>query len=245
MYNSVTGKYLSLIVFLLLFTGTSKAQFDTLAPATASNNLIKLLPPLQLLIDSAIANSPDIVISESQLERSEFLLREERKEWSNLIGVTGRYTYGQFLATNDFGIGLTDPRGGYQIFAGVTLPLGFFTTRNDRVGALSAQMEINKQTIRQNEMDIREEVIKTYNQLMLLQRLINISAEARESAILQYNLAEERFREGRISLEELSSATNMRANFASEYEKLRAEFSQVYGALERLVGTPFYKFPKE
>ncbi len=235
-----------LILLMIVITGsTASSQIDTTRFNAAGSNLIGLLPPLQLLIDSAMANSPEMTISEVSLEQSEIEIRQGSKDWADLIGFRARYGYGQFLTTNDdIGVQFADPRTGYQIFAGVQLPLNYFVSRNERMELLKTQMEISKQELRRTQMDIRDQVIRTYNELVLLQRLINISAEARESATLQYQMAEEKFRDGQISLEELGSATNMRANFASEYEKLRAQFGEVYTALERLVGTPFSKFPK-
>ena len=44
---------------------------------TEGANLMSLLPPLQLLIDSAIANSPDIMMAEAAITRSEY----EVKKW--------------------------------------------------------------------------------------------------------------------------------------------------------------------
>lgn len=234
-----------MIVLMLSGVLNVSGQLDSLQSAAVGDNLIRLLPPLQLLIDSAIANSPEMTRSEIGLRRSEIEIKQGNKDWSELIGISARYSYGQFLADEGFGLGFSDPRGGYTLGAGLRLPLSYFTTRGDRMDILRAEMEIGQQELRRTEMDIRDEVIATYNKLILLQKLINISAEARESAILQYQMAEDRFREGQISLEELGSATNMRAGFASEYEKQRAEFSDVYAALERLVGTPFSKFPKE
>lgn len=238
---------IKILLAILMFSTSIIAQIvdeKGLRPNEGSN-LMSLLPPLQMLIDSAIANSPEISIAKASITQSEHDVRIGYKDWTELIGVTGRYTYGQFVASDlDGAIGLSEPRGGYQVFAGVTIPLGYFATRNDRIASLKADLDMDKQGKRRVEMDIRDQVIVTYNRLLLLQRLINISAEARESAILQYQMAENRFRNGEINLEELGRATDLRANFMSEYEKLRAEFTNVYTELERIVGTPFSKFPK-
>lgn len=234
-----------ILAILFVLSGESYSQIDTLNSNIESRrNLISLLPPLSLLIDSAIAYSPDITMAEASLERSEYQVQIGSKDWTEIVGFSGRYTYGQFVANDGVGIGFSQPAGGFQVFAGFNVPLSYFANRHERQGILLAEMEMEKQMIRRTEMEIRDLVIKTYNELVLLQRLINITAEARESAILQYQMAETRFREGELTLDELGSATDMRANFASEYEKLRAEFSQVYSDLERLVGTPFSKFPK-
>ena len=245
MFNSIFNmRFLFVGLFMLMLTLAS-GQTDSILLKSAGSNLIGMLPPLQLLIDSAMANSPEMTISEVSLKQNEIEIRQGSKDWADLFGLGGRYGYGQFITSSeDIGVIFSEPRTGYQISAGVSLPLSYFVTRNGRMELLKTQMEISKQEMRRTEMDIRDQVIQTYNQLVLLQRLINISAEARESATLQYKMAEERFREGQISLEDLGSATNMRANFASEYEKLRAEFGEVYASLERLVGTPFSKFPK-
>ena len=142
--------YLALI--LILSVSRLFGQIDTLRFNAAGENLIGLLPPLQLLIDSAIANSPEMTISEVELMQSEIEIKQGNKDWSELIAVNGRYTYGQFLATDDFGVAaFSTPRGGYQVFAGIRLPLGYFMTRNERMTLLRAQMEIDQQEMRRTE----------------------------------------------------------------------------------------------
>ena len=242
----MSSKPTYLIFSFMLITSVLSAQLDTLEFGEAEgSNLIKLLPPLSLLIDSAMANSPEMTSAEASLARSEYEVQIGNKDWSEIIAFSGRYTYGQFVANDGVGIGFSQPAGGFQVFAGFRVPLSYFTSRSERMGVLKAEMEMEKQTKRRVEMNVREQVIATYNDLILLQRLINISAEARESATLQYQMAESRFRKGELTLDELGSATDMRASFATEYEKLRAQFSQVYAELERLVGTPFSKFPTQ
>ncbi|MDZ7845893.1 MAG: TolC family protein [Owenweeksia sp.] len=106
------------------------------------------------------------------------------------------------------GFGLSGgPRGGYRVLAGVTLPLPLSWLAETSVWVRwKLTFRVEKEKKRLTEMDLRDLVVKTYNRLLLTQKLLNISAEARESATLQYQLAEEQFREGKSFLEELGNA---------------------------------------
>ena len=233
---------LSCVILLSLSPFASAQQSDSITDTGQPLNLVELLPPLPVLIDSALAYAPRVREADATVARSEYSVQEAREDWTKLISVTGRYTYGQFLFSDAVGFGLNESTGGYQAFAGVTIPLNYLVSRKERLGVLTSDLEVQKERKREALLSVREQVITTYNQLLLLQRLINISAEARESAILQYQMAEERFREGEITLEELGRSTEMRAKYASEYERLRSELAVTYAKLERLVGTAFRKF---
>lgn len=232
-------------LFLLLGITGLKAQSDTLGPMPPTTDIGDLLPPLSLLIDSALANAPEMRMADASVANSEYSVQHSREDWTELVYLNGRYTYGQFIGNDAFGLGFAGgPRGGYQVFAGVRVPLSYFVSRSERLGMMESELALQRQSRRQTERMVREKVIETYNELLLLQKLINITGEARESAELQYQIAEDSFREGQISLEELGRSTDMRAKFASEYEKLRSQFSATYTRLERLVGTPFSNFPR-
>lgn len=231
-------------LLLLPFLSPLSAQSDTGFAVSNPLYLPDYLPPLPLLIDSARAHSPEMGSAEATVLQSELTLKLAKKDWSELFSISGRYTYGQLVGIDAVGLALSEPRVGYQVFAGLSLPLSYFIGRKDRMRTLEASRTIQENNEEQTSRQIEELVIQTYNQLILLQKQINISAEARESALLQYDMAEERFRDGRITLEELGRSTELKANIAFKYEELRSDFAYYYSLLERIVGTPFSQFPK-
>ena len=89
---------------------------------------------------------------------------------------------------------------------------------------------------------VQEDVIETYNDLLLFQRLIGIQAEAMQSAELAMEMAEERFRRGELSMDQLGTYIELQAKYKTAYETMRTAFNNAYNKLERLVGVPFSEF---
>jgi len=79
---------------------------------------------------------------------------------------------------------------------------------------------------------------------LLLQRQLTILTEAKESSSLIMEMAEERFRQGELTLDQLGQNTELKAKYNMSFEEVRTEFFNTYGRLERIVGVPFSKFEK-
>lgn len=242
------------LMVCLLFVMPAFCQVNTILPAdsnaTASTTdssqditLADYLPPLQVLIDSAIANSPEVNIAEYQVVSKEYDVQKLRNDWSQWVSVGGQYRYGALgrSTTNQDALLFPELTVGYFISASVRIPLDYFITHGDEVKSAESQVNVLQEQKRAKKITVREEVIDIYNHLLLLQKLIKIANENRESSELIYQMAEDRFRDGETTLEELSNSTNMRASSASQYETLKSEFSETYGKLERLVGVPLNK----
>ncbi len=217
---------------------------DTLTdPVAGGTDILDFLPPLAVLIDSAIANSPNVEMSNYRLKASEYEVGRVRRDWSELIVLNGHYRITDYdrLTFDETGVPLPQQALGYQLSAGVQVPLSYFVNRKNVVRQAEMNVLSAKAEKKSQEEMIVERVIATYNELLLIQRLLVITAEAKESADLILEMAEDRFRDGEITLDELGSSTSMKADFASEQEQLRAQFRTTYAMLEQLVGMPLGK----
>ncbi len=244
---------LSLLVSITL-SFSAKAQIDSAQAAidsiTADNfiDLAQYLPPLSILIDSAIANAATVDLMDAQIKSSEYAVSLSKKDWTQLINLSAQYRVnesgvaqvqdGIFFPASEEGGG---PTAGYILGIGVSLPLSYFTTRKDKLNISKLevnQLEIQKESV---ERQVKEEVINTYNQLLLLQKLIRISTEAKEFSDIIFQMSEERFRDGDLSLDQMGANLGLKAKYATEYEELKTEFNNTYALLERLVGVPLSK----
>lgn len=212
-------------------------------------DLAQYLPPLTILIDSAIANSTQVDMVDAQIKQTEYEVSRAKKDWADLVSATATYRYSQSgVAQIQDGIFFPaeDPnnpgaQAGYIIGAGVRLPLSYFTDRKDKLKVAKLNVDIMEVQKEAMERQVKEEVINTYNQLLLLQRLIKISTEAKEFSDIIFQMSEERFRDGELSLDQMGANTGLKAKYAAEYEQLKTEFSNTYALLERLVGVPLSK----
>ena len=235
---------MSLTIGVLLVSLSASAQFP--ADSVKKVDIMDYLPPLQVIIDSAVTNSPNLDYLETVLEAGEYNVSQEKKAWSNDVRFQAGYTwtYGNQLLGTGLGVGGNQINEGYNYGVVLSIPLSSWYGRSDRINRAEAQKEGYQAQIDMAERDLREMVIETYNQVFLLHELLLIFADAKESSKLILEMAEERFRDGELSLEELSSATDYKARSAADYERTRTEFSNAYSRLERLAGVSFSKFKK-
>lgn len=247
-------KFVYGILLWLSFTAILKAQSNTglnsgdstgvsLITEASNESFSNYLPPLSVLIDSAVANAADVDVLKYIVKAREYKVGEERKDWSELLYVDGQYRYNRYdeLVFDQTGIPQPQRFSGYQVAAGVRIPLSYFVGRKDRIKELEMNVKTAEAEQRKKEDEVREAVISTYNRLLLLQELIKITTQAKQSTDLILEMAEDRFRDGELTIEDLGSSTHLRAQYAVQYETYISEFRTTYALLERLVGVPFAK----
>lgn len=207
---------------------------------TAAMDLVRFLPPLNELIDSALQHSPEIGFYNARVKQREYEVQVEKLSWARDISFGAQYNYGNLGSSVLDQINL-----GYQFSIGVRLPLSTFVGRSDRIGVREAEREAEIYKRDEIRLQVTENVIAEYNKLLLLQRLLRIQSDAKESAEIISEMAETRFRDGELSLDQIGSTTELKAKYNVEYEELRTEFNNTYFRLERLVGVPFSKFERQ
>lgn len=236
-------KTISLALAMML-SGQVYSQANT--DSIAQINIMDFLPPLSVIIDSALINSPEVGFFESMMESTEYDVSLEKKSWSNDIRFQGGYnwTYGNQLLLPGVGTGEATSNEGYNYGVVISIPLSSWYTRSDRVKRAEALRGSQQAQVNLASQKLKEEVIRTYNDLLLYQRLLKISSESKESSKLMLAEAEEKFKDGEIPLEDLVGAADYNTRSAMEYEQTRTAFSNAYAQLERLAGVPFSKMKK-
>lgn len=200
-------------------------------------NLEQYLPPLNVMIDSALANAPEI---EYFLQRQLMFEHEMAiNRYDFLKNIRGSFNY--FAGNNAF-IGDALFLSGYNYGVGVTLPIGELVTRNNRIRMAEAASKSEEAKKNEQERAIREAVQNAYARLFTLRELIAFATEAKETSQFIYEQARERFVRGELTLDELGQQTDLRTKWGVNYVNVRNEFFETYRELQMLVGTPFSKF---
>jgi outer membrane protein TolC len=219
-----------------------KVVFDPLV-----DNIQDKLPPLEVLIDSAIKSAPTIRMEEAEISISRYMLKEYRRAWTNNMGFSSNFKWGnnyQYTTSETVG-GLPTEflSTGNQTFfdVGVYLKLPLFVVLNQQNSINQGKREIEKHIIRREEMikEITQEVIFTYQYLLLHQDLLKIKNEAQVTSKLQVKMAEKEFLNGKISIAELARLTQNHSTNVYNFKKDRALFYRQYLILEQLVGMKF------
>lgn len=219
---------------------------DTLRP-----NLTKYLPPLYMLVDTAIANDPNRRVYLKQAEVYEYQIPVQSRLWlreiqigatyTPLVNFTDQYTWinGQWTANdpNNQIVGF-----GSSVYVNAQLPLYHWATNGSEVKKLRAQADAALAQSEQSERLIAARVNELYNNLFMYQRMLDINQKAIQMGKMGVELGEEKFRNGQIQLSELAQLYDLMTKYGLDYERSYSAYRSTYRELENIVGIPLSKF---
>ncbi len=212
-----------------------------------TDDIETLLPPLQTIIDSAIAKNPDVKAREHLASAKAYNLKSDRARWTENLGLQADARYGTF---NNFsmntGVGQTpsnlatlDTQFNYGVGAYIRLPLFDFANRKNMLGAgQSALDEAVSQVEVQRDL-LRQLIIRQYHDLILKQRLLRIRSKYLETARINMVMAEKEFQNGVIPLSEYSRIADITTTSEETFETAKIEFITSYMLLEQITKTKF------
>jgi outer membrane protein TolC len=221
---------------------TLEARFNPLV-----DNIQEKLPPLEVLIDSAVKNAPGIRMREAEVSLARFRLKERKWSWTRHFGLISNFNYG-----NNYNFSINETSGSapsefITTRAETAFQIGFFL-RFPAFDAINRKNEVNigkreiEKTMLLREEMVREtsqEVILVYQDLLLHQDLLKVKNEAQITSEIQVKMAEKEFLNGKITIAELSRLTEMHSINVYNFKKDRVLFYRQYLILEQLVGMKF------
>ncbi|WP_421752965.1 TolC family protein [Croceimicrobium sp.] len=200
-------------------------------------DLADYLPPLNLLIDSAVANAPQIEYYRQRQLMFEYEIGIGRNQWMEGVRVYTNYNLGTSGAS-DGNIFIQ----GFQYGINAQIPLSMFFGQRDAGKMSKAASMAEEAQKKRTIIEIETEVEETFSRLFMLRDLIKEATNAKESAQFIYEQSEAKYIRGEISLDELGQNADLRTKWATNYITLKTQFYDTYRRLERLVGVPFSKF---
>lgn len=236
-------RFLALICLsILLSPDTGNAQtFGRSKGVVSEDSLIidlaNYLPPLNLLIDSAVANNPQIEYYRQRQLMFEYEIGIGRNQWMEGVRLFTNYNMGTSGAS-DGAIFVS----GFQYGLNVQIPLSMFFGQRDAGKMSKAASMAEEQQKERTIIEIQTKVEETYSRLFMLRDLIREATNAKESAQFIYEQSEAKYIRGEIPLDELGQNADLRTKWATNYITLKTQFYDTYRRLERLVGVPFSKF---
>ncbi len=214
----------------------SKTNIDSLII-----DLADYLPPLNLLIDTAVAKSPQIKYYAERQKMFEYEMSMNKKQWMEGVKFSANYFGGNNALNSADGLTLA----GYNYGVSMQIPLSTFFGQRDQAKMAQAASDGENANKELAILEIRREVEETYSRLFMLRDLIKEATDAKESSQFIYEQAEAAYVRGQVSLDELGQNADLRSKWATNYITLKTNFYDTYRQLERLVGVPFSKFNKD
>jgi len=231
-----------LLILLIIYSWNSLSQPIQLEQI--NDDLSKLLPPLESLIDSALAHDPSVKFRDLQIVVNRNKLKADKSYWMRNLGIQGDVRYGTFniFSTNTAegqnpdNIATQENQFNYGVGAFIKFPLIDLLNRKNQISWATAEIEQARSMVEAQKKEIRQLVITRYNELILKHNLLKI--KAKYLALIKTNtlMTEQEFQNGIVDISEYSRITGISTNAESDFETARVEFLTAYMMLEEIIG---------
>lgn len=205
------------------------------------------LPPLSVLIDSAILHNGNLEYKDKQRIINECKLRSKKIEWTRNFGVQANIGYGNLWNYSSSSSGSIDPvpstssesQTQYNGAIYMNLPFSTLADRKNQIKIARTEMEQAQSAVSAQRDEIRQQVIVFYNDLILKQRLFKIEVRNLETVKINMQMVEKQFSNGVISLTDYTRMLGDVSHLETSYETARMDFLSAYMILEVVVGMKF------
>jgi len=239
--------HISILFFTVLFIQMSGSAQVTVKFDILNDNIESILPPLETIIDSAIANNPNVKFRDLQININKFKLDADRNLWTRNLGIQadGRYgTFNNFSTNTSEGqtpstISTLSSQFNYGVGAYIKLPIYDFINRKNQINLSEAEVEQAESFAESQRNELRQTVIKQYNELIVKHRLLKIKSKYAETSKINMQMVEQEFTNGIISVSEYSRISEIVTRTEIDFENSKMEFLTAYMILEEITGIRF------
>ena len=245
----VKNRLLFITVLLVLL----QIQQSGFAQESQSLNIMnldieKLLPPLNKIIDTALKINPNVRFRDLQIGISKSSLKSKKLEWTRNIGIQADARYGTFdnfssnLSTTSSSSTMIATRNNqlnYGVGASLRLPIFEYLDRKNQNNQARLTIDQAVSMAEAQRMELRQSIIKQYNDLILKQKLLKLKAKYIETARINYEMLEKQFQNGQIPVSEYSRVADTVVRSEIEFETAKIDLVTSYLVFEEVVGIKF------
>lgn len=213
---------------VLLFSSIGSAT----AQAPSNREPLPELPPLEVLLEYAIAHAPELSVQRARIEQNRNEVIRTRRSWMDGATVSVGASYGSF--GNQV---LDEVSFGQSVRVGVKLSLFDLFGRNAQVGVFESRLQAAKREQDVLRQRIRQTVIQRYYDVRRAHDLVHVRSQAYESTQTHKAMLETAFQQGTADVEEVSRVTEVVAKAQAAYAEARIDYLSGYKQLENLLGT--------
>lgn len=238
-----TLKNILLVILVLMSVSQTIAQDldsnkETLEPYRL------LIPKLEVLIDSAWANHGMLAYRRNEINVKEANLKMKKRYWTRNFGIQGDSRYGTFanfsenMSSAGGAINLASNTTQLNFGIGVYLKFPVFDIYNRKSDIKQAKAELTQaeNLVKFQKDEIREMVIRYYEDLILKQNLMLIRARNLSDARVNLEMAKKEYTNGRLVLYEYIRISDITSGIMAEYEKAKSALMVSKKLLENITG---------
>jgi hypothetical protein len=235
------------ILFALMLFSFHIAEAQTIQYNDISINGSEFeFPPLNAVIDSVLKRSPMLKFRKDHIGVKESALASERIYWTRNMGLQadGRYGTLNNFSSNEDGVSNTaystlSTQYNYSVGVYVKFPVFDALNRKNQIKLARSEVDEAKNMADFQEDEIRQTVIKLYQELILKQKLLLIRSKSLSDGKINMQMVEKEFRNGIVPVSEYVRITGITSNLEADYESAKSEFIVTKKLLEDMAGFVF------
>lgn len=241
----------TLILLAIAMAGPKQAGAQVIDSLTGKPKDISfVIPPLVDIIDSAMKYNPDLRFRSLDITVKESGLQTQKTFWLKNVGFQADTRYGTFdnfstMATGQSTslINSTTRQMNYGLGVFLKLPLGDMLDRKNLLKQARTQVDQARSMEQSEKNQLRQLIIKLYQDLLLKQRLLQIKSQNYGNAKVNMEMVEKQFRNGVIPMNDYMSYSSLASAAEVDYETARSEFISAKMILEDIAGFTFMSSP--
>ncbi|MBI9037687.1 MAG: TolC family protein [Bacteroidales bacterium] len=243
-----------IIIFIIIGSSSTcvKAQEVTAQQIDSSmyynplmDDITEKIPPLEALIQMAVEFSPKMKLTDALLGVNYCDLKSSKRNWTKDFGIEAYGQYGNYFFEDKIEniqpnfVLSTSLRTVFAVSAYIRMPAIDIVNRNNEINKSKWLIEQNLAQRKQEELEIRQDVILQYNKLIQSQKLLRIVNEFQQYTLLQMQMAEREYLNGDITIAELTRLKDIEMIRAVEFQDRIYELYMAYDLLQELIGVRF------
>jgi len=189
------------------------------------------------IVQLAWLNSPGNTLMQHRSNIAAKELEKTKKEWLEDIMLTFNLNESHFGRKDSLSNNIFFPR--YNL--GATFNLGKLLNRKHSISISEEEQIIANLETDQQKLEVRAEVLRRYENYLLMEDLEKIKIKAEQEAEEMYLLATEKFKTDKIDFKDYNDATERYHNSKGERLRATSEVKQAIFSLEELIGVPWEK----
>lgn len=244
---NIVFKFISISFLNCLFFNSVFGQTTEIQESQLTKNEIQI-PPIEQLIDSAIKHNSNVLYRNLDIDAKESLLKTQHNVWLRNLGFQGVANYGTFDYFNSNSnnqsttvLNTNSKQFNYGMGVYLKLPLYDMIDRKNQISVAKIQLDQAKSMAQVQIDELRQIVIRLYEDILLKQKLLNIKSQSWGNARVNMEMVDREFRNGTIPVNEFVRISDIVSRTEAEYETAKTDFITARKTLEELVGFSFYK----
>ncbi|TGE28660.1 TolC family protein [Hymenobacter metallicola] len=239
------------LLLLLLLAGRPAPAQSVLAPAAPTLVAAEFFAAPELVLprlyEAAISHSAEVAQLEASREIASQDLKLTRQKPLNMLALSSSYNYGTlpYFAASDgtaqvyqFNPFSQGARAQYSAGLSVVAPLDVLFGRRTTVHRQELVLSRAQAERQQKESEIRQVVIVRYQELALARTALQHYQDALQSASVSRKIADRRFKDGEIQVDEQMAAMDFYGKALLAQEEAKSKYRTAQLLLEELIGMP-------